>query len=311
MASEIVNDLRKTVKEFFTNNELYCDHLDKAEDLRAKDNESNNTEAQKETSAINASSKGFRDKILQLQARVEKSIIRIDWLSNTFGNITNEKDLSSRECYYQSLDQVKKKAELLDRCLVQYDEYLASEAKKRTADKSINTCIVTVFIIIIIVAFVLIISDKNNRNQQNSLNTMTAESSQAGATVTQQFIASGQDVIATLEPTLIENNSNSIPIIPEPTQVSCSGAPPIIIEIGNSAHVTSNCKIPIYMRLDSVVGTNVEQYLYEGDELNILQGPECSNDVSFFLVEAPKYNKTGWVAEAEPDSNNYCIQMDK
>jgi len=115
-------------------------------------------------------------------------------------------------------------------------------------------------------------------------------------------------------------NNNIPPItsisIPAPTLVRptetrnmCGGAPPIRVEKGDTAQVTSNCGDHILMRENPVVATNAKQYLYSGDELRIIDGPQCSNHVSFFLVEAPKYNKTGWVAEAEPDSNNYCIQL--
>jgi hypothetical protein len=101
------------------------------------------------------------------------------------------------------------------------------------------------------------------------------------------------------------NNSSE----PQVVRKMCTGAPPIRVEIGDIAYVTSNCAYPIYMRIDPVVGTNVKQYLKQSDELRVIDGPRCSNDVSFFLVEAPKYGKTGWVAEAEPDSNNYCIEL--
>jgi len=95
---------------------------------------------------------------------------------------------------------------------------------------------------------------------------------------------------------------------PEPTRVTCPGAPPIQVDLQHPAQVTSNCGDYILMRLNPLVGTNAEQYLYPDDTINILDGPQCSNDVAFFLVEAPKYSKTGWVAEAEPDSKIYCFE---
>jgi hypothetical protein len=89
----------------------------------------------------------------------------------------------------------------------------------------------------------------------------------------------------------------------------CPGAPPIRVEIGDDAIVTYNCGDHVLMRLNPVVATNAEQYLYAGDRLKIIDGPRCSNDVTFFLVEAPKYSKTGWVAEALADSDTYCVDL--
>jgi predicted RNA-binding Zn-ribbon protein involved in translation (DUF1610 family) len=119
-------------------------------------------------------------------------------------------------------------------------------------------------------------------------------------------------------PPLVDTPTSAIPqttappIIPtqvptEPERKTCPGAPPIRVEIGDTTYVTPNCGDHILMRLNPVVASNAEQYLYSGDELNIVDGPKCSNDVSFFLVEAPKYSKTGWVAESEPDNKIYCL----
>jgi len=114
----------------------------------------------------------------------------------------------------------------------------------------------------------------------------------------------------TLENTPTDTISpTNTPTLTEIPRKSCAGAPPIRVEINNMVRVTSVCGDHIFMRIDPVVGTNVEQYLYSGDELTIIDGPRCSNDASFFLVEAPKYNKTGWVAEAEPDSKTYCLEL--
>ena len=52
MVLDIKNNQRKAIREFYLINDLYCDRLNKVEDLSVKEKESNDNEAQKEKSAI-------------------------------------------------------------------------------------------------------------------------------------------------------------------------------------------------------------------------------------------------------------------
>jgi hypothetical protein len=162
-----------------------------------------------------------------------------------------------------------------------------------------------VAIIIIIVISIIIFRERgqpatlpSNRKTATLTNTMLSSPLKKSPTFT---------MTATIIPTTATATATSTPT--ELERKTCPGAPPIRVEIGDTAHVTSNCGNHILMRSNPLVATNAEQFLYAGDELKIIDGPQCSNDVSFFLVEAPKYNKTGWVAEAEPDSKIYCIEL--
>jgi hypothetical protein len=103
--------------------------------------------------------------------------------------------------------------------------------------------------------------------------------------------------------------------IPTETRVSCGGAPPIRVEIGDDAQVLSNGGRPLYLRSVPKVGTNVVLYLHGGDKVLITDGPVCSNDVSFFKVkvlnaiEPLGAGMNGWLAEAEADTKNYYIEL--
>jgi hypothetical protein len=90
---------------------------------------------------------------------------------------------------------------------------------------------------------------------------------------------------------------------------TCPGAPPIKVEIGDTARVTNNNGKPLFMRAKPEVGSNVQWYLFVGNELRIIDGPVCSNDVSFFKVEDMNTGHIGWVAEAESDSQIYLIVL--
>jgi hypothetical protein len=109
-----------------------------------------------------------------------------------------------------------------------------------------------------------------------------------------------------------QDENNTLPNYPSNTQgdrKSCPGAPPIRVEIGDVARVLDNNGVPLYMRSIPEVGTNVQWYLYAGNEVKIIDGPVCANDVSFFRVEELSTHHTGWVAEAEADSNKYYLSM--
>jgi hypothetical protein len=96
----------------------------------------------------------------------------------------------------------------------------------------------------------------------------------------------------------------------------CPGAPPIRVEIGDTARVTSTSTttqngIPyIYMRLKPEVGKNIQWYLYAGTIIQIIDGPKCANDVSYFLVKDLSTGHINWVQEAETDTKtkNYYIE---
>jgi hypothetical protein len=62
------------------------------------------------------------------------------------------------------------------------------------------------------------------------------------------------------------------------------------------------------MRLDPVVGTNVQWYIDADTLLQIIDGPVCSNDVSFFKVKDLSTGHINWVQEAEADTKNYFIE---
>jgi hypothetical protein len=91
----------------------------------------------------------------------------------------------------------------------------------------------------------------------------------------------------------------------QPERKLCPGAPPIRIEIGDTARVVTS---KVLARSNPVVGTNVQWYFFQGAELKIIDGPVCSNDVSFFKVQESSSNHIGWIAEAEADTKNYYIE---
>jgi len=93
----------------------------------------------------------------------------------------------------------------------------------------------------------------------------------------------------------------------EPVRKSCSGAPPIRIEVGDKVEVINinDSKFnALDMRSKPIVGSNISWGLGVGTELQVLDGPVCSNDVSFFYVRDLDNGNEGWVAEAKPETNN-------
>jgi len=94
-----------------------------------------------------------------------------------------------------------------------------------------------------------------------------------------------------------------------PARKTCPGAPPIRVEIGDTARVSYNNGKPLYLRSAPVVGQNVQWYLYGGTAIKIIAGPDCSNDVSFFEVSDLSNGHTGWVPEADADSTNYLLDL--
>ncbi len=156
MDSEIVNDQRKAIGEFYSNTELYCDSLNKAEDSRIKEKERNDNEALKEASAINDSIQEFRSKLIQHKILVEKSTKNVDWSPNILGDITEKENQSLKESYYQSIDQANRKAGLLDYCIGQYDRYLLLQKKEKTERESRNAIIIIAVIVILVIGVVIV-----------------------------------------------------------------------------------------------------------------------------------------------------------
>jgi len=174
-----------------------------------------------------------------------------------------------------------------------------------------STCL-TVTLVILLIAFLIgggiwVISQFSNRST-SGIPTATDIAYSTDTSVP----TIGEDNQPNLEP------ATSIPTQPPeemtPTRKACGGAPPIRVEIGNTVQVTSNGGKIIYLRSEPIVGTNVSLYLHGGDELKIIDGPVCANDVSFFEVEVLSAveplgaGMSGWVAEAEADTNNYYIE---
>ncbi len=156
MATEIVNKQRKAIRDFYSNNDLYCDRLNNAEELSIKEKENDDNEAQEETSAFNYSIQELRGKISHFKTRAEKIIINVEWLPDILGSGSKKGDLSFRECYYQSIDQAKMKAELLEKYFFQYDKYLSIKKNKKSDNKLRNISIVLFIILIIYFVYMII-----------------------------------------------------------------------------------------------------------------------------------------------------------
>jgi hypothetical protein len=87
----------------------------------------------------------------------KKSNINAIWINDlwppaTLENIQIINGLSARECFFQSINQAKIKAELLDKYFSRYEKYLVFKAEKATRDSTKK-----VLSVLFIVALVLII----------------------------------------------------------------------------------------------------------------------------------------------------------
>jgi hypothetical protein len=157
MTSELVNEQRKAIREFYLKNDLYCDRFNKAEDLKIKEKENDDNEAKKEKSAMVDSIQEFLAQIGRLKDRAKKSNINAIWINDlwppaTLENIQIINGLSARECFFQSINQAKIKAELLDKYFSRYEKYLVFKAENAARDSTKK-----VLSILFIVALVLII----------------------------------------------------------------------------------------------------------------------------------------------------------
>jgi len=120
-----------------------------------------------------------------------------------------------------------------------------------------------------------------------------------------------------VSPTDNNNQPITAPIVPaqaptEPERKTCGGAPPIRIEVGDVVEVINindNRYNVLDMRLTPIVGTNISGGVGVGTKLQVLDGPVCSNDVSFFKVRDLDNGNEGWVAEAEADTKNYYLSQ--
>jgi len=189
MASIISNQLRKEIRELYFTNDIYSNRLNEANDLSIKEKEHNENETQKDKSEIINSIQELRANISQLKKRVEKSNINVKWSPESPEYIQAKEEFSSRECYSQSIEQAKNKAEFLDRGLNQYDEYLV---KKRADHKSKIHAIVAVIVIIIAICSIVgvaVFLGIASHNSQNIVNTKVAITSQAEAIATQKVNA--------------------------------------------------------------------------------------------------------------------------
>jgi hypothetical protein len=135
MDLEIVTHQRKIIKEFISNCRLYCDRISKANDLNVREKENNEDEAQIEKSALFDSIRELRTNLAHCKDSAEEAKVNIRWSSISPENIQLNKDILSRECYYQSINQARMKVELMDKSLGQYDEYFVDLEKKKSERK--------------------------------------------------------------------------------------------------------------------------------------------------------------------------------
>jgi hypothetical protein len=100
----------------------------------------------------------------------------------------------------------------------------------------------------------------------------------------------------------------------EPEHLSCSGAPPLRVEIGDFVQVVDNVKnltpnhTLLMMRSEPKVSQNLVLYVPGGTQLKILEGPVCADDVAYFFIEEQTKFTRGWINEAVADTKDYLIE---
>jgi hypothetical protein len=167
MVSEIVENQRNIIREFFTNNDLYCDRLKIAEDSNIEEKENDDNEAQKEKSLMVASIQGFLSQIWSLKDRAKKSNINGLWINDLWPPVAIENiqiinGVSFIECFYQSINQAKIKAELLDNYFFRYEKYLVFKAEKAARDSTKK--VISILFIVALVIIILICVSISNAN---------------------------------------------------------------------------------------------------------------------------------------------------
>ncbi len=82
-------------------------------------------------------------------------------------------------------------------------------------------------------------------------------------------------------------------------EISCPGAPPIRVEVGNLVRVTTTDGDNLRLRSSPEVANNILQRVPAGLELRIIGGPVCSDNFSYWEVKIPGTSQTGWIAEGD------------
>ncbi len=165
MTPEIDNNQRRIIREFYSVDNLFCDRLNKAEDLSIKENDDN--EAKKEKSSMVDSIQEFLAQIGQLKDRAKKFNINGIWINDLLQpvkleNIQIINGLSVIECFYQSINQGKINTELLDKSFSRYEEYLVFMAEKAARDSTKK--VLSILFIVALVIIILICVSISNAN---------------------------------------------------------------------------------------------------------------------------------------------------
>jgi hypothetical protein len=87
----------------------------------------------------------------------------------------------------------------------------------------------------------------------------------------------------------------------------CSDAPASRLQIGDTAMVVYFPDDPNRVRSKSSKSGEHLGWLYPGDFVEILDGPECGNNMVWWKVRVDTNGLTGWTAEG--DNSNYWIVL--
>jgi hypothetical protein len=108
-----------------------------------------------------------------------------------------------------------------------------------------------------------------------------------------QIIYTPTDVYNT--PQALQQNPTPYPTI----DISCPGAPPIRIEVGNLVRVTTTEGDKLRLRSSPEATDNIIRMIPTGTELRVIDGPMCSDAFSYWEIQIPGTTQTGWVAEGD------------
>ena len=107
---------------------------------------------------------------------------------------------------------------------------------------------------------------------------------------------------------LLFTRSSPQPTQPDPTprptplptmDISCPGAPPIRVEVGNLVRVTTTEGDKLNLRSSPKVTNNIINMMPAGMKLRVIGGPICSDNSTFWQVQMLESTDTGWVREGD------------
>lgn len=154
-----------------------------------------------------------------------------------------------------------------------------------------------IFFILLVIISTQKLQKSNHTNSSNYLNQPTFTSVPIPTEKMDQL----QQTVMKITPTSTDNNNT----ISKKPSSSCPGAPDQRLTVGSNARVCTKID-NVYIRKEPSKNSGILTSVVPGMVVNIIDGPECANDYSYWKVKLSN-GMTGWMSEGGDKIDPYFL----